>query len=500
MDQLLLLSAFLLLSISLYGQSIQRPVGCFVGSNGTNPDAMAHPDARGVLLLDKWSNLEVTPGNFDFTDLDNKIAVVTDANQKYALAIAGGAFGSPAWLVDDLDVDYVDFNYRNQDWRLPLWWDTIVQERLDLLITAIGDRYAQDTFLSHVYVSQMTINGIEGHLNGINMNSFAADGFTADRWTTSAKETTAKFAQAFPNSPIVFEIHEIDRDTVIPATIINELNDSPDLCGRFGLAMWWISGKISYQSDLLEFIGNFEGDKYAQVIGRSDQPQRFQDSLYGTVFTQAKALGIRYIEPWPYEFQHHTHDSLFHDFNIWADANFFSDGGCFSLPVSWESFNATRNGKSVELTWVAKDEEDNVFFSIERSTNGRFWQELGQLPSAIFTSESTRYQFEDENPQSGRNYYRIRQEDNDEHFSYSEVRHVDFQNTGTQIWPNPATTQISVYSLTPDEVTINDFMGRGLLSFSHPGSGPLRQSIELPPGMYTVQLHRHGQVMKLMIR
>ena len=182
--------------------------------------------------------------------------------------------------------------------------------------------------LSHVYVTQMTLNGVEGHLNGVDMSSFATSGFTAQKWIASAKSTAYKFAQAFPEKPIVFEIHEIDRDTIIPATIMNELYNDPNLCQRIGLGMWWISGKTTYQPGLIDYIEAFQGDKYAQVIGRSDQVQRFKDSLYCTVFAQAKQLGIRYIEPWPYEFQYHTYDSIIRDFNMWADVHFSPGDTC----------------------------------------------------------------------------------------------------------------------------------------------------------------------------
>lgn len=113
-------------------------------------------DARGVLLLEHWSALEPAPGNFDFTTLDNRIALVKTANQKYTLAISGGALGSPAWLTETLGAPSFSFTYQSQNWQLSLWWDVIVEERLNLLITELGDRYAPDTSLSHVYVTQRT--------------------------------------------------------------------------------------------------------------------------------------------------------------------------------------------------------------------------------------------------------------------------------------------------------------------------------------------------------
>ena len=331
MRKMLFSMLLLLFAISIDAQVIEKPRGCFAGTNGTNPNVLAHPDARGVLLVEKWSDIEPSPGVFDFSDLDTKISTVTNAGLKYSLAIAGGDFGSPGWLVDSLGASSFSFNYQSQNWELPLWWDNTVRQRLDSLVVVLGNRYAQDTFLSHVYVTQMTVNGIEGHLNSIDMNLFTSSGFTDQNWISSAKATAYKFAAAFPNKPIVFEIHEINSDTLVPAIIINDLYNDSSLCHRIGLGMWWISGKTSYQSDLITYIDNFQGDKYAQIIGRSDQTYRFKDSLYSTVFDQAKDLNIRYIEPWPYEFQNHTYDSLFQDFNIWADANFSSTGVC-SIP------------------------------------------------------------------------------------------------------------------------------------------------------------------------
>lgn len=330
---------FLLLLPVLFlsAQIIEKPRGCYAGTNGTGPNVLSHSEARGVLLIEKWSVLEPTPGTFDFSELDASIEMVTDAGLPYALAVSVGAFGYPEWLLSELGAAYHTFSYQGQEWNLPLWWDTTVSSRLQALISALGEHYAADTNLSHIYVSQMTTNGIEGHLNGVNMAAFASAGYTEERWIAAATSTTYQFADAFPDKPIVFEIHEIDQDTIVPAAIINELYADPDLCERVGLALWWLSGKTSYQTDLLTFIEHFPGDKYAQVIGRSDQLHRFQDSTYATVFEQAKQLGVRYMEPWPFEFSNHTHDDLLLDFNQWADLQFSNLDTCGAITNTEEN-------------------------------------------------------------------------------------------------------------------------------------------------------------------
>lgn len=333
MNKTYLTFIFLIIAYLVNAQVVIKPIGCFAGTNGTNPAVLSHPEARGVLLAEKWSTIEQVPGVYDFTVLDAKINSVKQAGLKYALAIPAGAFGSPNWLIDSLNVSFHTFQYQSQTWRLPLWWDTLVNQKLEELITQLGNRYAADSMLSHVYVSQMTVNGVEGHLNGIDFTQWTLDGYTDQKWIAAAKSTSYAFAEAFPDKPIVFEVHEINNDTIVPATIIRDLSNDPNECGRFGLGMWWISGKTTYQTKLIHFIEHYPGDKYAQVIGRSDQPERFNDSLYTSVFSQAKILDIRYIEPWPFEFQNHTHDSLLHDFNTWADTRFSSVDSCLLSPV-----------------------------------------------------------------------------------------------------------------------------------------------------------------------
>ena len=345
----------LLISLTVNAQIIIKPNGCYAGTNGFQPAVMSHPESRGVLIAKKWYEIEISPGVFDFNSLNSDINKVKAAGLKYSLAILAGAVGSPDWIIDMMNVDFISYEFIGDTVRLPFWWDTIVQTRLDVLISELGVQYSQDTSLSHVYVTQMTTNGVEGHLNGLNINDFNSVGFTNQKWIDAAKATTYSFANAFPNVPIVFEVHEINNDTIVPATVINELYADPALCKRVGLSMWWISGKTSYQPNLINYISNFNGDKYAQVIGRSDQLERFEDSLYSNVFVQAKQLGIRYIEPWPFEFQNHTHDSLFQDFNQWSDNIFLTSVTCsgitaiedqvFSKPNNLSIYPNPNNGK-----------------------------------------------------------------------------------------------------------------------------------------------------------
>jgi len=216
-----ILMLVLLILETVSGQDILKPVGCFAGTNGTNINVLTHQEARGVLLTERWSTIESTPGIFDYSSLDTKITTVKNQGLKYALAVPAGAFGSPSWLVDSLNADSFNYNYQGNVQTLAKWWDSIVEDRLNTLISNLGNKYASDSSLSHVYVTQMTSNGVEGHLNGVVMNDFINAGYNDSLWINSAIKTTNKFLSAFPNIPIVFEVHEINQDTLVPSEIMS---------------------------------------------------------------------------------------------------------------------------------------------------------------------------------------------------------------------------------------------------------------------------------------
>ena len=117
MNKMYIFIVITLLSNSIFSQVVVKPIGCFAGTNGTNPSVLSHADVRGVLVTEKWADIEQSPGVYNFTALDNKINTVKAAGLKYSLAIPAGAFGSPDWLIDSLNASYHSFQYQNQTWR-----------------------------------------------------------------------------------------------------------------------------------------------------------------------------------------------------------------------------------------------------------------------------------------------------------------------------------------------------------------------------------------------
>jgi hypothetical protein len=109
-----------------------------------------------------------------------------------------------------------------------------------------------------------------------------------------------------------------------------------------------------------------------------------------------------------------------------------------SLPIELLAFNATPVGEKVLLEWATATEQDNDHFTIERSSDGHGWEDIGQLPGAGNSVSWLSYNFDDRTPLGGMSYYRLRQTDNDGSSTWSSTVAVRIaEGDGTVIFPNP---------------------------------------------------------------
>lgn len=97
------------------------------------------------------------------------------------------------------------------------------------------------------------------------------------------------------------------------------------------------------------------------------------------------------------------------------------------LPVELTHFSASLAEPHVALTWETTSERNSDFFSIERSENGKDFEEIGQLKAAGSSTNSLQYQYIDEQAASrfsGSLFYRLRTVDFDGSFEYSDITTV----------------------------------------------------------------------------
>ena len=121
--------------------------------------------------------------------------------------------------------------------------------------------------------------------------------------------------------------------------------------------------------------------------------------------------------------------------------------GNSALPVTWLSFGGKLKETKIELNWVTASEQQNYMFEIEKSTNPKYFERIGQVKGNGDVNFKNEYQFIDNQPFAGINYYRLKQIDFNGTFSYSKIIAVinDIEvEQSLNIYPNPAINQINI--------------------------------------------------------
>ena len=121
------------------------------------------------------------------------------------------------------------------------------------------------------------------------------------------------------------------------------------------------------------------------------------------------------------------------------------------LPIELLSFYAATQTNSIALHWQTANELDNDYMAVERSRDGKHFDELGRLNGNGTSFEVQTYSFFDEKPFPGLNYYRLRQVDFDGTTSYHRVIAVVFGETKEEllVFPTIAKEQVFIHWSTP---------------------------------------------------
>jgi hypothetical protein len=112
-----------------------------------------------------------------------------------------------------------------------------------------------------------------------------------------------------------------------------------------------------------------------------------------------------------------------------------------TVPITLLSFDAKANNKAdaVLVSWRTASEINNAYFEVERSSNGVLFEKIGRVKGCGTCNATQEYNFTDNEPYNGVSYYRLKQVDNNNKFSYSRIVSVEISNksnTILQVNPN----------------------------------------------------------------
>jgi len=140
---------------------------------------------------------------------------------------------------------------------------------------------------------------------------------------------------------------------------------------------------------------------------------------------------------------------------------------CTVLPVELLSLEATAQHQAIMVDWATATERNAAFFEVQRSADSREFHTVGSVPATGDAQYRNDYQFVDEHPLQGANYYRLNQVDRD---GRSEITQTVVAYLGLDpgakpvLFPNPADDLLNVAFTSPVDgdalVLVKDALGR----------------------------------------
>jgi predicted MPP superfamily phosphohydrolase len=164
-----------------------------------------------------------------------------------------------------------------------------------------------------------------------------------------------------------------------------------------------------------------------------------------------------------------------------------------TLPINLSSFNATLNKDIVALDWSTAQEQNNKYFTIEKSIDGINFSFLGKVNGAGISSLPKMYHLIDYTPLDGINYYRLSQTDFDGNIKYYDIKRVIYGSSkgfAAGILNN-GKGQVSVVIRSAKAGNINmmvlDILGKEILQekLSVNNGGGIK-NLYLNPGVYVL--------------
>ncbi len=169
------------------------------------------------------------------------------------------------------------------------------------------------------------------------------------------------------------------------------------------------------------------------------------------------------------------------------------------LPVKFAGFSAQLSPAAVTLSWETLTEENNSHFIIEKSSDGTRFTTLTTIAGHNNSTSIRRYQYIDEDPLPGLNYYRLAAVSQTGEQQYSPIVKISYKRTPeliSNLYPMIADTHISVVLGADGKekmtLSITDIQGRQHYTKKIMVENTLTCNIpvsDLPPGTYILTVN-----------
>jgi hypothetical protein len=176
----------------------------------------------------------------------------------------------------------------------------------------------------------------------------------------------------------------------------------------------------------------------------------------------------------------------------------------FVLPIELLTFTGSCIGQHVVLNWTTASEQDNDYFTVERSLEGQHWQVVGTVDGAGSSTSQQNYTLTDMQPSLEAALYRLKQTDFNAIYQYGDIIVVEKcgEDAATAaVFPNPSNGHfILSFSGDPDEIfSIEVLNTEGQKVFGSAGMPSMMDLSGQAEGVYVVNVQLDSKTIHLKV-
>lgn len=172
--------------------------------------------------------------------------------------------------------------------------------------------------------------------------------------------------------------------------------------------------------------------------------------------------------------------------------------GVCNLPLQWLSFLGTYVQSGHELQWKVAGENAIRNYEVERSSDGIHFERIKEMEFRPTQESENTYVYTDNSPLSGLNYYRIRQNDLDGIYTYSQIITLK-RNKDNEVllYPVPSGDKVKLQGFTGRNLSLRNMQGQVVREWVI-AEGEVSVSLQdLPAGLYWLYAPESGEVWKV---
>ncbi len=168
------------------------------------------------------------------------------------------------------------------------------------------------------------------------------------------------------------------------------------------------------------------------------------------------------------------------------------------LPVELSQFSVKEIDHKAVLSWTTTSETNNDYFIIQKSNDSRNFQNIGRVNGNMNSDQIHEYQFVDDQPFDGNNYYRLKQVDFNGASEFSQIAFLNFERKDflLSIAPNPVvgnSFDVQIKNGLDTQLVFYDLFGQVIWTQANIESSINISTKGLSNGIYFLSVYNNGE-------